>query len=261
MKSQPYHSVRTSKIHGRGVFASRPIRKGTKILEYTGPIVTADEADKIGADSENGHSHTMLFQIDKDRVIDGTRGGDARYINHSCDPNCEAVQYGDKIFIEALRAINKGEELVYDYHLQVAGKITDKVKKEYACFCGSPKCRGTQIAPEILKKQAKKDEKKRKEKEQKAALKEEKKKKKAEEKAAKKEEKQKRKAEEKAAKKEEKNKKKNKKKAKDTPSPLKVNPASPQKDEKKKKKIKKKDLKNDQLKAQPKVKKNKKAKK
>jgi uncharacterized protein len=240
MKSQPYHSVRTSKIHGRGVFASRAIRKGTKILEYTGPIVTADEADKIGAESENGHTHTMLFQIDKDRVIDGTRGGDARYINHSCDPNCEAVQYGDKIFIEALRAINKGEELVYDYHLQVAGKITDKVKKEYACFCGSPKCRGTQIAAEILKKQAKKDEKKRKEKEQKAALKEEKKKKKAEEKAAKKEEKKKKKAEEKAAKKEEKkNKKKNKNKTKDSSSPIHANPAAP-KDGKKVKKDKKK---------------------
>ncbi len=161
MKTQPYYAVRTSRIHGRGVFANKAIRKGTKVIEYTGPIVSREEADEIGAQTENGHSHTMLFQIDKERVINGNEGGDARYINHSCDPNCEAVQYGDKIFIESVKSIAKGTELVYDYHLQVPGKITDKVKKEYACFCGSPKCRGTQIAPEILEKQAKKDEKKR----------------------------------------------------------------------------------------------------
>ena len=160
MKTQPYYSVRNSKIHGRGVFAKKPIRKGTRIIEYTGPIVSTEEADVIGVQNENGHSHTMLFEIDKDRVINGNEGGDARYLNHGCDPNCETVQDGDRIFIEALRSIKTGEELCYDYHLQVPGKITDKVKKEYACFCGSPKCRGTQIAPEILAKQAKKDEKK-----------------------------------------------------------------------------------------------------
>lgn len=161
MKTQPYHSVRTSKIHGRGVFARRPIRKGIRIIEYTGPIINEKEADKIGVTTENGHSHTMLFQIDKKRCINGNEGGDARYLNHGCDPNCETEQDGDRIFIKSIRAIKKGEELVYDYHLQVPGKITDKVKKEYACFCGSPKCRGTQIATEILAKQAKKDEKKK----------------------------------------------------------------------------------------------------
>lgn len=161
MTKIPYHKVQNSRIHGRGVFANKPIRKGTRIIEYTGPIVSRKEADDIGAQYENGHSHTMLFQISKNRVINGTEGGDARYINHSCDPNCEAIQDGDKIFIEAIKNIPKGQELVYDYHLQVPGKITDKVKKEYACFCGSPKCRGTQIAPEILAKQAKKDEKKK----------------------------------------------------------------------------------------------------
>ena len=161
MKTQPYHSVRTSKIHGRGVFARRPIRKGIRIIEYTGPIINEKEADKIGVTTENGHSHTMLFQIDKKRCINGNEGGDARFLNHGCDPNCETEQDGDKMFIKSIRAIKQGEELVYDYHLQVPGKITDKVKKEYACFCGSPKCRGTQIATEILAKQAKKDEKKK----------------------------------------------------------------------------------------------------
>lgn len=168
MKTQPYHIVRTSKIHGRGVFASRPIRKEIRILEYTGPIISDKEADEVGITTDkDGHSHTMLFQVSKKRVINGNEGGDARYVNHGCDPNCETEQDGDQIFIKSLRAIKKGEELVYDYHLQVPGKITDKVKKEYACFCGSPKCRGTQIAATILAKQAKKDEKKKKKQEEK----------------------------------------------------------------------------------------------
>jgi hypothetical protein len=162
MKTQPYHVVRTSKIHGRGVFAARPIRKDIRILEYTGPIISEKEADEVGISTDkDGHSHTMLFQVSKKRVINGNEGGDARYVNHGCDPNCETEQDGDRIFIKSLRAIKKGEELVYDYHLQVPGKITDKVKKEYVCFCGSPKCRGTQIAASILAKQAKKDEKKK----------------------------------------------------------------------------------------------------
>jgi len=183
MKTQPYYSVRNSKIHGRGVFAKKPIRKGIRIIEYTGPIVSTEEADVIGVQNENGHSHTMLFEIDKDRVINGNEGGDARYLNHGCDPNCETVQDGDRIFIEALRSIKQGEELCYDYHLQVPGKISDKVKKEYACFCGSPKCRGTQIAPDLLDKQAKKDEKKAKAKAEKKAKAEVDKKAKAEGKA------------------------------------------------------------------------------
>jgi len=172
MKTQPYYAVRNSKIHGKGVFSKRPIRKGTKVVEYTGPIVSREEADEIGTSTVDGHTHTMLFTIDDDHVIDGNRGGDAKYINHSCDPNCEAVQYDDDtIFIESLKSIPKGQEITYDYHLEVPGKITDKVKKEYACFCGSPNCRGTQIAASILEKQAKKDEKKRLKKEKKEAKK------------------------------------------------------------------------------------------
>ena len=162
MKSQPYYAVRNSKIHDKGVFAKRPIRKGIKVVEYTGPIVSRKRADEIGTTTVDGHTHTMLFTIDDDHVIDGNKGGDAKYINHSCDPNCEAVQYDDDtIFIESLKSIPKGQEITYDYHLEVPGKITEKVKKEYACFCGSPKCRGTQVAASILEKQAKKDEKKR----------------------------------------------------------------------------------------------------
>jgi len=176
MTAQPYHIVRNSKIHGRGVFAKRPIRKGTRVIEYTGPIVSEKEAEKIGSDVINGHGHTMLFQLDGKRVINGNEGGDARYINHGCDPNCETEQDGDHIYILAIRSIKKGEELVYDYHLQVEGKITDKERKEYVCLCGSPKCRGSQIAADLLEKQAKKDEKKKKKQDEKKRKKLEKKK-------------------------------------------------------------------------------------
>lgn len=156
MKSEPYHLVRHSKIHGRGVFASRPIRKGAKIIEYTGKIISNEEADEIGISDMDGHLHTMFFTVDDHRVIDGRKGGDARFINHGCVPNCEAVQEGDRIFIQALRNIAKGEELAYDYHLMVPGKITKKVLREYICLCGHPECRGTQIARERIKKQLKK---------------------------------------------------------------------------------------------------------
>ena len=111
MKTQPYHVVRTSKIHGRGVFAARPIRKDIRVLEYTGPIISEKEADEVGISTDkDGHSHTMLFQVSKKRVINGNEGGDARYVNHGCDPNCETEQDGDQIFIKSLRAIKKGEE-------------------------------------------------------------------------------------------------------------------------------------------------------
>lgn len=243
MKTQSYYVVRTSRIHGRGVFANKAIRKGTKVIEYTGPIVSREEADEIGAQTENGHSHTMLFQIDKERVINGNEGGDARYINHSCDPNCEAIQYGDKIFIESIKSIPKGTELLYDYHLQVPGKITDKVKKEYACFCGSPKCRGTQIAPEILEKQAKKDEKKKRKEELKKLenLKKEQKKLKIKAKADKKKKKADAKANAKAEKKKAKKEKKAKSdKKKTVESKSTKSPKSAQKDSAKKKKADKK---------------------
>lgn len=156
MKTQPYHIVRNSSIHGRGVFARRDIPKGARIIEYTGKIITNEEADEIGLDEVGGHLHTMFFTVDDKRVIDGRQGGDARYINHGCSPNCETVQEGEKIFIMALRDIPRGEELAYDYHLMVPGKITKKVLREYICLCGSPKCRGTQIARERIKKQLKK---------------------------------------------------------------------------------------------------------
>lgn len=202
--AQPYYSVKNSKIHGKGVFAKRPIRKGVRVIEYTGPVISIKEADKIGNTiDENGHGHTMFFTVDEKRVIDGNRGGDAKWINHSCSPNCEAIQDGDQVFIESLRAIKTGEEITYDYNLVVEEKITPAVLKEFECFCGSPNCRHSQIDKRILAKQARKDKLKAAKRKAKA----EKKQLKAEMKRAKAEAKEKAKAQKKAAKKEKKQKK------------------------------------------------------
>ena len=138
--------VEDSPIHGKGVFAKRKIKKGTPIIEYKGKRISSDDADEEFGDNQDGeHYFTVLFSVD-DEVIDASIGGnDARFINHSCDPNCEAIQYGSRIFIEAIRDIKKDEELAYDYHLQVEKPHTKKKLKQYACHCGSKKCRGTQV--------------------------------------------------------------------------------------------------------------------
>jgi SET domain-containing protein len=137
--------VRSSSVHGRGVFAAKPIRKGRRIIEYTGRRVPWKD---IPADTND--AHTFLFGInDGADVIDPEVGGnEARWINHSCDPNCEAIEEHDgRVFIHALRNIAAGEELFYDYRLEVDEPITSAVKKESACSCGSANCRGTMLDP------------------------------------------------------------------------------------------------------------------
>ena len=148
--SAPLYVVRRSPIHGRGVFAARYIRKGTKIVEYTGERISNREADQRYDDSKMKRHHTFLFTLDKKTVVDGAisaGGGDARYINHSCDPNCEAIITGKKIFIHAKRGIPSGSELAYDYQYERTGKNDDELEKFYFCRCGSPNCRGTIMKP------------------------------------------------------------------------------------------------------------------
>jgi len=148
--SAPLYVVRRSPIHGRGVFAARYIRKGTKIVEYTGERISNREADKRYDDSRMKRHHTFLFTLDKKTVVDGAisaGGGDASYINHSCDPNCEAIITGKKIFIHAKRGIPSGSELAYDYQYERTGENDDELEKFYFCRCGSPNCRGTIMKP------------------------------------------------------------------------------------------------------------------
>src|SRR5947207_16009009 len=111
--SEPLYAVRRSSIHGRGVFATRHIKKGTRIIEYTGERISNREADKRYDDSRMKRHHTFLFTLDKKTVVDGAisaGGGDASYINHSCDHNCEAIITGKKIFIHEKREIPYGLE-------------------------------------------------------------------------------------------------------------------------------------------------------
>jgi uncharacterized protein len=137
-------TVRESTVQGRGAFAWRWIPTGTRIIEYIGDRISPDEADLRYDDEHMRRHHTFLFAVDDDTVIDaGIGGNEARFINHSCEPNCEAVDYDGRIFIEALRDIPPGEELFYDYAYELDEKITPSLKKRYPCRCGSPRCRGT----------------------------------------------------------------------------------------------------------------------
>ena len=147
---EPLYVVRNSPIHGRGVFAARYIRKGTRIVEYTGQRISNREADRRYDDTRMKRHHTFLFSLDKKTVIDGaiaTGGGDASFINHSCDPNCEAIISGKKIFIHALRGIYPGTELAYDYQYERTGKNDAKLEKFYFCECGAENCRGSIMKP------------------------------------------------------------------------------------------------------------------
>jgi len=154
--------VRNSPVHGRGVFAVAPIRKGTRILEYLGERMSHAAADKRYEDHDESDNHTFLFIVDKHTVIDaGVGGNDARFINHSCDPNCIAVEEDGRIFIEALRNIQPGAELTYDYAYERTGDHTDEDEALYVCRCGAKNCRGTILAPPPRKKRKKKKAAKR----------------------------------------------------------------------------------------------------
>mgnify|MGYP006170846315 CR=1 FL=1 len=147
--------ARLSSIHGNGVFATEAIAKGERIVRYKGLLRTHDDVDaQYGDIDEDGH--TFLFTLNDEYVIDANhKGNKARWINHSCDPNCEAVieehdgknRKKDKVFIEAIRAIKPGEELTYNYGITLDEPHTARLKKIWACRCGSKKCTGTMLQP------------------------------------------------------------------------------------------------------------------
>lgn len=156
--------VRESTIHGRGVYAASDLRQGEKIIEYKGPIISWDEANNLPPSDPNDPNHTFLFSLaDGKGVINGNQSrSPARWINHSCAPNCETEETASgRIFVEALRDIAKGEELFYDYCLIVDEKITKKLRKQYRCLCGADTCRGTMLALKDKDKSKKKKKKKK----------------------------------------------------------------------------------------------------
>lgn len=164
-KSLPLVKVRRSKIHGSGVYAARPIKKGTRILEYIGERVSHAEADRRYEKKDEDDGHTFLFIVDNRTVIDaGVGGNEARFINHSCNPNCETVTEGRRIFIDAIRSLKTGEELGYDYQLTWDSTDDPEELALYACRCGAKQCRGTMLDTEALdiKKKRERAKKKRK---------------------------------------------------------------------------------------------------
>ena len=144
----PYFELRTSAIQGTGAFATRTIKKGTRIIEYVGQRISWRTADKRYDDEKMNRHHTFLFTIDDKTVIDAAvNGNDARFINHSCEPNCEAINDRKRIFIEAVKTIPAGTELVYDYQYERTDDHSAEDEKFYKCRCGAPTCRGTILAP------------------------------------------------------------------------------------------------------------------
>ena len=141
----PYVVVRNSGIHGRGVYAARRIRKGTRIIEYVGDRISHEEAD-ARYDAKPDDGHTFLFVVDDDICIDAGIGGNAaRFINHKCDANCETIIEDRRVFIEALRTIQPGEELGYDYQLTWESTDDPDELQLYRCLCGAAECRGTML--------------------------------------------------------------------------------------------------------------------
>ena len=147
--------MRNSPIHGKGVFAAADLPAGETLIEYKGRRISHDRADRIyGDNGETGH--TFLFTLNDDYVIDANVGGNtARWLNHGCEPNCQAVteeyegsdRRRDRVLIETIRPIREGEELVYDYGITLDEPHTPRLKKIWACRCGAKSCSGTMLRP------------------------------------------------------------------------------------------------------------------
>jgi SET domain-containing protein len=135
--------VRNSAIQGKGVFAKKRISKDTRIIEYRGERIASGEADDRYEDDENtDRHHTFLFSVDERTVIDASvNGNNARFINHSCEPNCQAIEEEGRIWIETIKNISVGTELSYNYQLEREGRFEKKFWTLFACRCGAPKCR------------------------------------------------------------------------------------------------------------------------
>ncbi len=134
--------VGESSVHGRGVYATQFIPKGTRVIEYTGQRISSESAP-----DDESNPHTFNFGLESGEVINPEIGGnEARWINHCCDPNCEAIEEDGRIFIYAIHDIEPGQELFYDYAMEIDEPITEETKRKFACHCGSSNCCGTMLA-------------------------------------------------------------------------------------------------------------------
>ncbi len=147
-----YLEARASDIEGTGCFARQRIPNGTRIIEYKGqriPPSLVEERSMVEVDDLGEIIHetrVYMFYVDHRITIDGAvNGNDARFINHSCAPNCKSTVEDRRVFIDAIRDIEQGEELTFDYKLDVNAS-TEIKKKRYACRCGALNCRGTMLS-------------------------------------------------------------------------------------------------------------------
>jgi SET domain-containing protein len=141
--------VRRSRVHGRGLFARTSYEPGELVGEYQGRVIDAAMEAETSSAWNSDPAYTLLFAVDDDVTIDaGVNGNSIRFMNHSCDPNCETSIEGDRVFVHARRHIGPGEELTYDYNLR-PGDPADS-PDAYACRCGSELCRGTMIDADLL---------------------------------------------------------------------------------------------------------------
>lgn len=139
--------IRPSAIQGLGAFATRAIPAGTRLIEYAGERLTPAEAEARYPDTPEQRHHTFLFAIDDEVVVDASvNGNEARFLNHSCAPNCDVVVDARRLWIETIHDIEVGEELVYDYAFILPERHTLAAKKRYPCHCGAITCRGTMLA-------------------------------------------------------------------------------------------------------------------
>lgn len=144
--SHPLFEIRASTIQGTGAFATCDIPAGIRFIEYAGERLTPAEADARYPDTDERH-HTFLFAIDDDVVVDASvNGNEARFLNHSCDPNCDVVVSNKRLWIETIRDVAAGEELVYDYAYVLRERHTAAAKRRFPCHCGAARCRGTILA-------------------------------------------------------------------------------------------------------------------
>jgi SET domain-containing protein len=148
-------AARRSPIHGNGVFALIDIPARTELIEYRGKRLTHAQADRLYANTSDS-GHTFLFTLNDKYVIDAkSEGNIARWINHSCKPNCRALleenaggdPRKDRVLIETLHPLRAGEELTYDYGIVLEERLTPRLKAIWACRCGAPRCTGTLLKP------------------------------------------------------------------------------------------------------------------
>ena len=144
--------LRGSPIDGLGAFARKDIPKGTRIIEYAGQRISNALLERRYGDESSDKHHTFIFILSSRTCIDAAyNGNEARFVNHSCDPNCETTMRGNRIWIEAIRPIPAGTELAYDYMYDDDPAYTEEDLLFHACRCGSAICRGTIVDTQRLR--------------------------------------------------------------------------------------------------------------